>query len=250
MEYKRLPYYQYFIDTSEDFNKTNKVRNKVDYIAVPYQCYFWEKIFHMQHEVNYAFVYDQKRNVIQIYFQKTNGWSDWFVNIVESASKYYDSFEFEGEQLELHVHRGWGAMYKTIKHVIRDKWLYYHNLYPDAATEIMGWSLGSGQAMLCCQDLNWNYGVKPYVYTFGSVKPFRSHHGNAGLLDRYLSSISSRTCNFANRNDLVTYMPPFKGFRMISRRNLGREQIRLSRLLDPYKYHTIYDHRDLYMRKK
>ena len=46
-----------------------------------------------------------------------------------------------------------------IKHDVRDKWKELHEQHPDAETEILGWSLGSGLATLCCQDLNYNFGV-------------------------------------------------------------------------------------------
>lgn len=250
MLYKRLNYQQYFIDTSEDYHKTGKVYLPVEYQAVRYQCHKWEEVFGLFHEVNYAFVYDEKRDVIQIHFQKTNGKSDWFANIAEFASKYYDSFSFEGEMIELSVHRGWARMYKTIKREVREQWCELHTQHPKAYTEIIGWSLGSGQAMLCCQDLNWNFGVRPYLYTFGSVKPFYAKKGSRELLERYLSSISSGCFNFAIHNDLVTYMPPFKGFSMINRRNIGREKRNLLKLLNPYRYHTIYGEEYLYQKEE
>ncbi|MDO4491008.1 MAG: hypothetical protein Q4B85_08085 [Lachnospiraceae bacterium] len=254
MTYRRLPFDQYFIDTSEDFQKTGRVRAKIEYIGVEYTCdpekHPIEHLLGIRHEVNYAFWYDEERDVIQIHFQKTNSKSDWFANIFEFASKYYDAFPFEGELVTLRVHRGWGDMYKAIKHIIRDQWQALHLAHPQAETEIIGWSLGSGQAMLCCQDLNYNFGIRPYLYTYGSVRPFKARPTERALLERYLNSICRKCCNFANRNDIVTYLPPFPGFRMILRREIGREAISLGKLLNPKLYHTSYHMKELYRRPK
>lgn len=250
MSYRRLNYEQYFIDNSRDYNQTGRLRAQFEYQAIPYKCnplkHKLEHLLGIEHEVNYAFWYDEARDVIQIHFEKTNGNSDWYTNILEFGSKYYDAFPFDGRMLTLYVHGGWGRMYKEIKYRIREEWSALHEAHPEAETEIIGWSLGSGQAMLCAQDLNYNFGLKAYVYTFGSVRPFRAKFGQSKLLNEYLGQLTVRCYNFANRNDLVTYMPPFPGFRMIDRKNLGFQKVTIRRLLDPFTYHTIYDHKELY----
>lgn len=248
MEYKRLPYTQYFIDTSEDFNNTGKVRNHIIYESLNYETNYLGKLLKMEHTVEYAFYYDEARDVIQIHFQKTNGNSDWFTNIFEYTDKYYDEFDFEDEKIQMYVHHGWAAMYQAVHYIIRDKWKAMIEAHPSAYTEVIGWSLGSGQAILCCQDLNYNFGVKPYLYTFGSVKPFRSHK-NAEQLDRYLASICTTAYNFSANNDIVTYMPPFRNFRTLNRIRVKVDKKTLSRLFNPMKYHTIYDNPDLYRKK-
>lgn len=246
MAYQRLPYEQYFIDNSEDYNHTGKARREIHYRAVGYHCNELEERLGLHHEVNFEIFYEADRDVIQINFQKTNGRSDWFANIAEFSSRYYDAIDFEGKRLRLRTHHGWAEMYKTIKREVRQDWLELHTQHPQAATEIIGWSLGSGQAILCAQDLNYNYGVKPYLYTFGSVRPFKYTLFNRKLMERYLSGICSECRNFANINDLVTYMPPFRGFVMPERWSLGKGRVRLSRLLNPNLYHTIYDRTEFY----
>lgn len=37
MEYERLPFPQYFIDTSDDYNKTGKARYEIKYEQVRYK---------------------------------------------------------------------------------------------------------------------------------------------------------------------------------------------------------------------
>lgn len=247
VNYHRLPYEQYFIDNSADYNHTGKARRQIDYKAVSYQCNRMERLIHFRHEVNYDIFYESERNVIQINFQQTVGFSDWVANILEFGSRYYDAIEYRGQKLQLRAHHGWAEMYKTIKWDIREKWSEMHAGHPDARTEIIGWSLGSGQAMLCAQDLNYNFGVRAYVYTYGSVRPFRYTHGNRALMEKYLSDTYKECWNFSNINDIITYMPPFYGFTMTHRVDVGKEEkLSVLRLFNPYRYHTIYDHSDLY----
>ena len=246
MAYQRLPFEQYFINTSEDFNATRRSTVRVDYTAVNYTSGALDKILGLQREVNYEIHYEPDRDVIQINFQRTIGFADWLVNF-EFAGKYYDSIQFEDEPLQLRVHRGWGRMYRTIKNEVREKWSELHEAHPAAETEVVGWSLGSGQAILCCQDLNYNFGVRPHLFTYGSVRPFRSKRSNRELTRRYLDSLCAECWNFANINDIVTYMPPFRGFGMIHRVDVGQDERRtLRRLLDPARYHTGYDNVALY----
>lgn len=246
MAYQRLPFEQYFIDNSEDYNHTGKARRKVHYKAVTYSCHGLEHLLGFHHEVNYEIFYEPDRDVIQLNFQKTNDNSDWFANIAEFSSRYYDSIDFMGQKLQLRVHHGWAEMYKTIKYEIRDAWQQLHTLHPTAATEIIGWSLGSGQAILCAQDLNYNFGVRSHLFTFGSVKPFRFTRKNRELTLRYLDTLCIECHNFAINNDIVTYMPPFYGFTNLNRVNLGKEKRTLGRLLHPMHFHTIYDDETLY----
>lgn len=248
MAYKLLAFEQYFIDNSEDYHHTCRARRQIVYRAVSYEGTGLARLLHIQHEVNYEIFYEEDRDVIQINFQKTNDNSDWFANIVEFSSKYYDSISFEGQKLQLRVHHGWGEMYKTIKHEIRDIWSTLKSEHPNAETEIIGWSLGSSQAMLCAQDLNYNFGLKPVLITYGSVRPFRYTYRNSKQTKRYLGQLCRITYNFANRNDIVTYMPPFPGCTMVRRVDLGREKRTLRRLLNPTYYHTIYDEPTLYKR--
>jgi len=247
MSYQRLPYEEYFINTSEDFTHTGRVTYPVKYVAVKYNTTKLGKRLEIAHEVNYEIHYEPDRDVIQIHFQRTFGMIDWIANVFEFGSRYYHAIEFEGEPLQLRVHHGWGNMYLAIKYEVREKWAQLHDAHPEAATEILGWSLGSAIACLCCQDLNYNFGAKPYLYTFGSVRPFKCTPLNRKRMQRYLSSLYTDCSNFADINDLISYMPPFRGFTMIHRVKLGTDQKRsFFRLIHPLRYHVHYDLPELY----
>lgn len=248
MQYRHLPFEQYFINTSEDVNNTGRATYEVKYTTVKYSHSKLEKKLHIEHEVDYEIHYEEDRDVIQLNFEKSSGLMDWVTNIVEFSSKYYDAIEFEDKLLQLRVHHGWGIMYKSIKREVRSKWLKLHEAHPDAETEVLGWSLGSGQAILCCQDLNFNYGVKPHLYTYGTVRPFKGTRADRERLKKYLDTVCTECWNFTDINDIVTYMPPFRGFVMINRKDVSEEVKRtFFKLLNPYQYHTTYDHAQLYI---
>ena len=101
MAYRRLPFEQYFINTSEDYTHTGRVTYPVHYTAVKYNTTKFAKAFGLSHEVNYEIHYEPERNVIQMHFQRTFGAIDWFANIFEFASRYYTAIEFEGERFDL-----------------------------------------------------------------------------------------------------------------------------------------------------
>ena len=245
--YQRLPYEEYFINTSEDYTHTGRATYPVNYIAVKYNTTKIGQKLGISHEVNYEMHYEPDRDVIQLHFQRTFGAIDWVANVFEFGSRYYRAIEFEGEPLQLRVHHGWGNMYLAIKEEVRSKWAELHEAHPEAATEILGWSLGSGIACLCCQDLNYNFGVKPYLYTFGSVRPFKCTPLNRKRMQRYLSTLYTDCANFADINDVITYMPPFRGFTMIHRVKVGTDQKRsFFRLIHPFRYHVHYDLPELY----
>ena len=238
--YSKLSYEQYFIDTSADYNKTGKARFEIKYIDVPYT--YKNKVCHANYEIHY----EPDRDVIQINFQETDGKKDWSVNLM-FTQRYYNAFDYEGKPIVLKVHNGWAAMYKAIKDIIRERFTDLHKAHPTAEVEIIGWSLGSGQAMLCAQDLYFNYGIKSYLYTYGSVNPFKTNIFNRRKIRRYLRECCKEVYNFADRSDIVTYLPFRLIFGFIKFRRVNvKGRFKLFGLFNPYKYHTHYDQKDLY----
>lgn len=236
--YSKLNYEQYFIDTSNDYNHTGKARYEIKYKDVEY--IYKGIICHANYEVHY----EEDRDVIQINFQETDGKIDWFVNFM-FVDKYYDSFMYEGKLIQLRVHNGWAAMYKAVKHFVRNDFKELYEKHPTAEVEVIGWSLGSGQAMLCAQDLNYNFGIKCHLFTYGSVNPFKIKLFRGHRIKKYLRDCCKEVYNFSDRNDIVTYVPfRILGFIKIKRVNL--DKFNFIGLFNPMRYHTCYDQRELY----
>ena len=239
--YSKLPYHQYFVDTSNDINNKGTKRFEMNYNDVIYD---WNGVrTHANYEINY----DKERNVIQVHFQGTKDLPDWFTNFL-FIPKYYDSFMWENKKITLKVHKSWAAMYKVMKHFIRNGVKELLKLHPNAEVEVIGWSLGSGQAQLCVQDLNYNLGIKSHLFTFGSVNLFKTNIFNRSKIKKYLRSCCKEYHIFCNRNDIVTYVVPrFLGFIKICRTNV-KGKFNFFGLFNPLKYHMHYDEESIYER--
>lgn len=238
MEYKRLDFTQYFIDTTNDYNKTGRARYQINYSDITYV--YKGRLCHANYEIHY----EEDRDVIQINFQKTDGLRDWFVNFM-FIQKYYDAFDYKGKPIILRVHNGWARMYKVMKHAIRDRVKLLLIEHPRAEIEIIGWSLGSGQAMLCAQDLNYNLGIKSHLFTFGSVNPYKTNIFNRKRIKNYLREICKEQYHFSDVNDIVTYLPP-RLFGFIKPIRTSLDKFNFIGLFNPGKYHCHYDNEKLY----
>ena len=240
--YARLEFNQYFIDTSDDYNNTGKARFHIKYKSKPFK--YKNKTCYSNWETHY----EEDRDVIQVNFEQTHGMRDWLVNFM-FIEKYYGKFKYKGKNIQLRVHNGWAKMYKNIKHEVRDEVSALLQLHPSAEVEVIGWSLGSGQAMLCAQDLFYNFDIKSHLFTYGSVNPFKTNIFNRRRTRNYLKDCCKEVYNFSDLSDIVTYVPfRFWGFIKIKRVNLG--WFNIFGLFNPWKYHTHYDREDLYKKVK
>ncbi len=237
--YEKLKYEQYFIDTTGDINNTGLKTFQIEYKSINYE---YKGI--LTH-ANYFIRYDNKRNVIQIHFEGTKDLPDWVTNFFFQP-KYYDSFMWNNKKITLKVHKSWALMYKIMKHFIRNEVKELLKLYPDAEVEIIGWSLGSSQATLCAQDLNYNLGIKSHLYTFGSVNLFKTNIFNRKKTLNYLKSCLKSYHIFCNRSDIVTYLVPrIFGFVKLNRLNI-KGRFKFFGFFNVLKNHFIYDKPDVY----
>ena len=239
--YKKLRYEQYFTDTSGDVNHTGKARFQIEYESINYV--YNGVLTH----ANYCVRYDDKRNVIEVHFEGTKDVPDWVTNLLFQP-KYYESFLWKDKKITLKVHKSWAAMYKVMKDFVRSKVTNLLEQHKTAEVEVIGWSLGSAMAMLCSQDLNYNFGIEAHLFTFGSVNPFKMNIFNKGRTIKYLRSCCKSYHIFCNRNDIVTYLvPKLFGFRKLSRINV-RGKFNFFGLFNVAKNHFIYDRPELYSR--
>ncbi len=237
--YEKLKYNQYFIDTSGDINNTGKATFKIEYKSINYE--YKGVLTH----ANYLVRYDDKRNVIQVHFEGTKDVPDWITNIIFQP-KYYKSFTWNNKKITLKVHKAWAAMYKVMKDFVRKEVTDLLNIHNEAEIEVIGWSLGSGQAMLCAQDLNYNFGIKAHLYTYGSVNLFKTNIFNRRKTLKYLRSTVKDYHIFCNRNDIVTYLVPrIFGFVKFNRLNI-KGKLNIFKMFRVLKNHFIYDQESLY----
>ena len=135
-----------------------------------------------------------------------------------------------------------------MKHFIRNGVKELLGLHKDAEIEVIGWSLGSGQAQLCVQDLYYNLGIKSHLFTFGSVNLFKTNIFNRSKVKKYLRSCCKEYHLFCNRNDIVTYVVPrIFGFIKMGRITV-KGKFNFFGLFKPLKYHCHYDEESYYTR--
>jgi hypothetical protein len=160
---------------------------------------------------------------------------DWLTNF-DFSSKLYDKFTFESKLIQLKVHRGWGNMWLACQQDIRAKVADLMAKHPKCFIEIFGWSLGSALAQLAAEDIYFKFGVKPYLYTYGSVKPF---YGKDTY--NFVKNCCTEAYNFYDHCDIVGYMVPFFGWKAINHCKVKLEKFSFIKLFKPHTYHTKYD---------
>ena len=243
MDYNKLSFGQYYIDTSKDWRNSGKSRYDIKFNHVEF-TYKLFKLIPLKCSAEWEVHYEKDRNVIQVNFEQTHGTLDWIINLL-FKEKMYDKFTWENSKgkkvkIILKASKGWSKMYKAMKHDVKIAVKNILNKHPDAFIEIIGWSLGSSQAQYACQDINYHFGVLPYVYTYGSVKPWRGGRKQKA----YLNTTYKECYNFMHKKDIVTYMPPFIGFFAMNPIKLGK--FNPFSLFNPNKWHTEYGEEYLY----
>lgn len=243
MDYNKLSFGQYYIDTSKDWRNSGKSRYDIKFNHVEF-TYKLFKLIPLKCSAEWEVHYEKDRNVIQVNFEQTHGTLDWIINLL-FKEKMYDKFTWEnpkGKKVKiiLKTSKGWSKMYKAMKHDVKIAVKNILSKHPDAFIEIIGWSLGSSQAQYACQDINYHFGILPYVYTYGSVKPWRGGRKQK----EYLKTTYKECYNFMHKKDIVTYMPPFIGFFAMNPIKLGK--FNPFSLFNPNKWHTEYGEEYLY----
>lgn len=230
MEYKRLNFEDYFTICSENWNDLDTDLRIAKFEEIKY--IYKNKEYIAEYQVRL----DSKRKCIQVIFQQTYEKSDWVVNF-DFPTKLYDKLTFEGKLIQLRAHGGWARMWLAMQDTVREKIKKLLEPHPDFYIEVFGWSLGSGIAQLAAEDIYFKFGKKPYLYTYGSVKPF---YGKKTY--EYVKSCCEKAYNFYDHCDIVGYMVPFFGWRAINHIKVKLEKhFCITKLFNPMKYHTKYD---------
>lgn len=234
MEYKRLSFEDYFSICSQNYNGRHCAEPIAQYKSIPYNYKGHD------YEANYQVRFIEARNCIQVIFQATAGKADWRANF-DFPSKMYDQFTFEGKVIQIRAHGGWAAMWFALQDTVRLEVAALLEKHPDAFIEVFGWSLGSGISQLAAEDIYFKFGIKPYLYTYGSVKPF---FGKTTY--NYVQHCCEKAYNFYDHCDIVGYMVPFLGWRALNHIKIKLEKFCIIKLFKPQIYHTKYDTEGLY----
>lgn len=229
MTYRRLSFEDYFTICSQNWNNKETKLNLAKYSKIPYS--YKGKDYSVEYQVRY----DESRKCLQVIFQQTRDKMDWVANF-NFPSKIYDKFTFEGKLIQLQVHRGWGNMWLACQDAVRQEIKKILTEQSICDVEVFGWSLGSGLAQLCAEDIYFKFGIKPYLYTYGSVKPF---YGTDTY--KFVKSCCKEAYNFYDHCDIVGYMVPFFGWKAINHCKVKLEKFSFFKLFKPRIYHASYD---------
>ena len=135
-------------------------------------------------------------NVLYVVFRGTDSCTNWFENFMFFPKKIKP---YGNTNTYIKVHTGFYNEYQTLRpHIfslIKEK-------YSDCKEIIVaGHSLGSALAELCAVDIQYNFGIVPLVFGFGSPRV-----GNKQFVNSYKKRIP--TCyEFSFNNDPVTKVP-------------------------------------------
>jgi hypothetical protein len=227
-EYKRLSFPDYFTICSRNYSKID-----TDLHLAHYKMVYYRHRNHT-HIAQYQVRYNANRNCIQVIFQETADKSDWLSNF-EFPAKIYDKVDYKGKKIQLRVHGGWRDMFLSMRDLIREEIKMYLDAFPESYIEVFGWSLGSAIAQLAAEDIYFYFKRKPYLYTYGSVKPLFGKRTYA-----YFKDCCEEAYNFYDHNDIVGYMVPLCGWRAINHIMIKQDRFFIHRLFNPMKYHTEY----------
>lgn len=197
-------------------------------------------------DIDWVTEIDHDHKIIRLLFKESDSKLDWFHNLA------YFSKVYKKQTSVLIAHHGFANAYKTANDVIMTTLIRLANEFPDYKVVIAGWSNGGASAQLAAEDYNYrtrsdkanvNTGRKAILVTFGAPKVF------VGKKCRnYVLSCCEKVIQVANRNDIVTYLPPFPWFKhvLLSVKLRVGDKFSIIKIFNPWKYHTMYDQIDLY----
>lgn len=178
---------------------------------------------------------EREGNTLYIYFEKSNGATDWRNNFTFPAKPYRDM------QNKWYAHRGFLKVWKVIEPLIRAD---IFNLDINRII-ISGYSHGGAIALLCYEYCKFN---RPDAviegYGFGAPRVVW------GFLRKPVKERFKGFIVIRNGNDLVTHLPPvFLGFRHIGKvKKIGKSKGVINDHT-PYRYRKALAERIEYEKK-
>ena len=229
--YKELEFWEYFNETVSI--SYEKIKSNKWYIG----------------DLDYRIIWNNKRECIQINFQSTCSFKDWITNFTFPIApygnvEYTDILTSKKCSQKMWAARGWMDMYDLGRKQIREQFRNLRVEHPDCVVEIIGHSLGGAMSQICAQDLNYNFGIRPKMITFGSPKPWfgkKTHDYVIQCID-YENSYQ-----FDNVNDIVIYCVPLFGYNKMKPTKVKLQRFCIINLFNPMKFHMQqYAEKELY----
>ena len=185
-------------------------------------------------DVDWTIIIDNDEKTIRLLFQESASKRDWLnnFNFPKKLYKYQEN--------NLWIARGWGNAYKSCNDEIMASLIEAAYQYDNYKIEISGWSYGGALAQIAIEDFYYRTKFKADLVTFGSPKPLWGKK-SVETVKKCCTSIK----NYTVINDIVPYMPPFPGYKLLNKIKLG-ESFNFFKIFNPWKYHTSYGDKTLY----
>lgn len=186
-------------------------------------------------DVDWKIYADEYEKIIHLVYKYSDSKTDWKNNFIFRFNYYLR------DNVKMLVASGWAEAYHSARGVILDALFEEFEKYDEKyKVEIDGHSYGGAVALICAEDINFTYGIKPDVVTFGAPKPF---FGRKTV--KYVKSCCGTIRQYIHVNDCVPLMPPFFGYHHCNKVRLGKICNPIC-LFNPKKWHLIYDKPELY----
>lgn len=181
------------------------------------------------YDVDWSIEVDEQEKTIYLLFAKSNSIHDWINNLSFPVKVY------KRQKSKLRCAMGWRSAWKSCNDVVMDMLIekYHSDRYTGYKVVVCGWSYGGAISLLAAEDFAYRTGYKTNVITFGAPKPF---FGRKSI--KYLKRVLGDVKEYCHKNDIVTYLPPFFGYKHVKKNKLGK--FNFFGLFNPRKWHCIY----------
>lgn len=167
-----------------------------------------------------------------LFFQSSRQNSDWLYNFCFVRKVY------KHQEHHMVVHGGFAKVWKSANDEIMKEFINAVEITTKLPV-IAGWSFGGAMSVLAAEDFNYRTERRPFVVTFGAPKV-----AGDKKTARYIKGCADFE-QFAEYNDIVTYMPPLPGFKHIDIIRVG-DRFNLIEIFKPQIHHAQYSKASIY----
>lgn len=193
-------------------------------------------------DVDYCIQYDEKEKTLYLYLQESDEVTDWIVNF--SFIPYTAIPDNKGQRVTFHGGY-YGAWLTAESRILTDFICQIGNLEveckPVNDIVVTGWSYGGAMSLIAAYKIYRFFDIKPTVITFGAPKIIKGEKSKQAFLE----SVKD-VKQYANNNDIVTHVIPWKPWTHINRIDCGTEKTTVKRLMNPKKHHCLYGDNTIY----